>query len=136
MRAQSHVEEIVSLRRRLDEALEENRYLKALMTPDRNAAGRLYLGLQPQEWLLLDIMRSMSPAPAAYEQLIARVKSRSDDPLGLIKQRTYSLRNKLRRHRISIRTVYGEGICLDVENKERLDALLSEKASKAGGKPS
>ncbi len=124
MRAKSYVEEIVDLRRRLDDALEENRLLREqLSSPPHPNPARRAIGLSPQEFSMLEIVRRVSPNIATFERLEATART-AEWPRKVVAVQMYNLRKKLRRFGVLIAKEHSISFYLDAENKARIDALL------------
>lgn len=130
--AHTKIDENVALRRRVEELEEEVRYLRGLLRPEVDHCERAALGLQRQEWVVLQVLRSASPNYVHHERLFACLKSRSEDEAGLLRNRVYTLRRKLRQHGVVISTAWGDGLFIDAENRARLEAAIENSTKNHG----
>ena len=132
MNAHTKIDETVALRRRVEELEVEVRYLQGLLRPETDCLEREALGLQPQEWRVLQSIRAASPRVVSYERFFASLESNAEDELGLLKMRVFTLRRKLRPHKVGVRTARGVGVFIDAENKARLEAVLEKLTKEIG----
>jgi DNA-binding response OmpR family regulator len=132
MNAHTKIDETAALRRRVEELEEEVCYLRGLLRPETDCLERLALGLQPQEWRILQSIRSASPRVVSYERFFASLESGAENELAVLKMRVFTLRRKLREHRVVIRTARGVGLFMDAENRARLEAILENSTKKHG----
>lgn len=127
MSSRTLTEEIVTLRRRLEEALEENRWLKEKLNPP--SPDRPKLGLSMQQWRVFNVIVSHYPGAAPKSAIRGVFSDHVSDYDRITLTLIYNIRNTLKPHGVFIENVRGYGYALSADSKAKLDELLAEESA-------